>query len=535
MVGTLHPYFLILMTLTTAILVTALICSFGILLVLLRVLWRLYTQSRVPRLEATLPPELRSEISHPRRAPVAPVSIGSSVKPSMRDIYVRPAVATHQAAPSRKPASRWLAKTVQALVLVLFCVLIVKVGFVASQSGSHPQETTAPVQQPWYDQAWPYRLEVTVNHSFVEENVRDFPVMVHLDADSPLFAHSTTGQDIMFTAADGVTKLAHEIESYDATAHQLVAWVKVPQLSVTEDTVLYLYYGAPSAPDQSQAAAVWTNGYAGVYHVTNASAVQPLIDSTKPVNDVNRRITYGDAMIVPGKISGALDFQKNAAVADLGNTNDSERPRQAQLPLTLSAWVKPSALAGTIVGKRNSATTAWQFFTDGQGYLYIKEDETGRWPGHQSAGTAATRLFLNQWQYVAVSIDEAGTPTFFNDGVSEPGSHARGVFRDHPINASIGARWSYYPSTDYQFRGSIDSIRLATVVRSAGWLRTEQANQAYPAAFSIVASQPQTSQNSPARAETANTPTSSPTITVIKKNPPVRERNVRLLHRFAWW
>ena len=34
------------------------------------------------------------------------------------------------------------------------------------------------------------------------------------------------GDDILFTAADGVTKLAHEIESYDSATGALTIWVK---------------------------------------------------------------------------------------------------------------------------------------------------------------------------------------------------------------------------------------------------------------------------------------------------------------------
>ena len=66
--------------------------------------------------------------------------------------------------------------------------------------------------------------------------------------DSDLAAHAqSTGNDILFTSSDGVTKLAHEIEIYTSATGRLTAWVKVPTLSTSADTVIYMYYGNASA------------------------------------------------------------------------------------------------------------------------------------------------------------------------------------------------------------------------------------------------------------------------------------------------
>jgi biopolymer transport protein ExbB len=56
----------------------------------------------------------------------------------------------------------------------------------------------------------------------------------------------TDGGDIMFTAGDGVTKLDHEIEKYDPTTGELVAWVEVRSLSGSTNTDIYIYYGNTS-------------------------------------------------------------------------------------------------------------------------------------------------------------------------------------------------------------------------------------------------------------------------------------------------
>ena len=67
-------------------------------------------------------------------------------------------------------------------------------------------------------------------------------------------AAKADGSDIVFTAGDGVTKVSHEIESYNSATGQLTAWVNVPAVSPSADTVIYLYYGNSSAPNQQNAA-----------------------------------------------------------------------------------------------------------------------------------------------------------------------------------------------------------------------------------------------------------------------------------------
>jgi hypothetical protein len=62
------------------------------------------------------------------------------------------------------------------------------------------------------------------------------------------------GSDVLFTAADGVTKLDHEMQQHNAAAGQVVAWVRIPSLSPAADTVVCVYYGNASAAEQQNKA-----------------------------------------------------------------------------------------------------------------------------------------------------------------------------------------------------------------------------------------------------------------------------------------
>ena len=103
----------------------------------------------------------------------------------------------------------------------------------------------------WYGSCWQNRKKLTLNAGLVEADQTDFPVLISFTGDSDLAADAQSDfDDILFTADDGITKLAHEIEDYDSTNGDIVAWVKIPSLSSSIDTEIYIYYGCGTAENQ---------------------------------------------------------------------------------------------------------------------------------------------------------------------------------------------------------------------------------------------------------------------------------------------
>src|SRR5207245_2675680 len=72
--------------------------------------------------------------------------------------------------------------------------------------------------------------------------------------------------DILFTSSDGTTKLSHEIEKYVSSTGELVAWGKVPSVSSSAATAIYMYYGNAGAATQQNAVAAWDADYLTVRH-----------------------------------------------------------------------------------------------------------------------------------------------------------------------------------------------------------------------------------------------------------------------------
>lgn len=97
---------------------------------------------------------------------------------------------------------------------------------------------------------WGARKQIAVDADLVSFDATDFPLLVEV-IDVELQAGAlASGTDIVFTDADGTTRLDHVIEAWDASTGTLSAWVKVPLLSSTTDTQLFAYYSNPSAEDQ---------------------------------------------------------------------------------------------------------------------------------------------------------------------------------------------------------------------------------------------------------------------------------------------
>ncbi|MDD1662386.1 MAG: DUF2341 domain-containing protein, partial [Methanomicrobiales archaeon] len=133
---------------------------------------------------------------------------------------------------------------------------------VAAAADSAPTQT-----QLWNDCGWSYRRSITIDHLKVPADQTDFTVLVSIASDPGLAAHAQpTGNDIIFTLSDEVTKVPHKIESYTPTTGALVAWVKIPALSSMKNTVLYMYYGNPSSPAQQDTTGNWSYQYKGAWN-----------------------------------------------------------------------------------------------------------------------------------------------------------------------------------------------------------------------------------------------------------------------------
>jgi len=217
----------------------------------------------------------------------------------------------------------------------LICLLAVLIVVVTSVAHAFTYETkTNTVTQTikdtsWLD-GWDKRVKITIDHSDVNENFTNFPILVYLGSSAGRNKDNVTfifdelqnvanRKKIAVTTKDN-TQCYVEIEKYNQTNKQAWLWVKVPNISSVEDTVLYLYYGRTQADnnnyvgDTGSAAAkqVWDSNFKAVLHLNQTPSGQAgeIKDSTSYANNGTTQGSMNSTDLVDAKIGSGLEFDE---------------------------------------------------------------------------------------------------------------------------------------------------------------------------------------------------------------------------------
>ncbi|MDQ1651830.1 MAG: hypothetical protein QOI35_1030, partial [Cryptosporangiaceae bacterium] len=346
-------------------------------------------------------------------------------------------------------------------------------------------ETGAGITAPgWYNTSWSYRKLVTVDSTKVGTGgVSGFPVLVSVtdpDLVSATGKVQSTGNDILFTDSDGTTKLSHEIESFNNTTGTLVAWVKLPTVPSTADTLFYLYYGNGAAASQQNVAGVFTD--AGVWHL-NQTPSTSLTDSSPNGNTGTPQNMAAGAQ-VSGLAGGSLT---------LDGTNDyisttSAYTMATMTDVTVEGWVKTTTTAGTkVVGFENAQTGTGATHADLQ--LWLGTDGKPRFGNYTGsvAEVAASSVAVNDgiWHYL-VGTRNSGTNmlTLYVDGTSQGTSATSG--RDTysgylRIGSYSNSAWA--SGANGYFAGSVDEVRVKGTFHDAAWITTNYNSIKNPSTF----------------------------------------------------
>ncbi|MFC2123119.1 DUF2341 domain-containing protein [Bacteroidota bacterium] len=327
----------------------------------------------------------------------------------------------------------------------------------------------------WYDSSWSYRKKITIDNTKVTANLADFPVLVYLSSDSDLANDAQPdGDDILFTAADETTQLSHEIENFNNGTGELVAWVKVPSLSSSSDTIIYMYYGNAGISSQQNASGVWDANYKMVQHLQeDTGGANSILDSTANGNHGTDNST--PTLGATGKIDGATFFDGSGELIDI----DDSASLDITDNITLEAWVNPTTVDTNhrrIVIKSHDTWEAphymYSLWVHSTGLGFGFNDGTTRI--YSNEGTVST----GSWQYVAATYNGTVQEWYIN-GSSVGTQNATGtiVTNDQPliIGSALG--------TTTRFHGSIDEVRISNVARSSDWLQTSYNNQNTPSTF----------------------------------------------------
>jgi len=111
----------------------------------------------------------------------------------------------------------------------------------------------------WYNTSWGYRRTVTIDNSGNSNTLTDYPVSLSLTSSNFSFSKAkSAGEDLRFTSSDGTTLINYWIQSYDPNSQTATVWVKVPSITASTTTTIYIYYGNSLATASTNGDSVFT-------------------------------------------------------------------------------------------------------------------------------------------------------------------------------------------------------------------------------------------------------------------------------------
>ena len=370
---------------------------------------------------------------------------------------------------------------------------------------------------------WANRIQLTINHTYVTSALSNFPVMIHLSSSSGTNAANVSAvftalgnnsQKIAVTTADGTTQLYVEINSWDSASKQAILYAKVPSVSSTANTVLYLYYdnshanntGYVGSTGSTAAKNVWDSSYVGVYHESQQAAgtAGEFKDSTS--RGYNGQGAKTGSASYPTRTTGVVKgsyAQLFSGTASYGNfikiPDENAFSQTTTGYLTISFWANPTTFNFTasgssgfirFLGKQSTSSVEWQarIYNSNPGDTYSYPGTVCIY-GYNLSGGLGAGAGLNkqgsnpagQWSYYTFLFTPTSITAWLNAppyttwSTSLPYTKRTVTYSSMGIKmgngtapVSIGAG-SAVSNLGY-FSGKIGEVRFSNSARSEAWI-----------------------------------------------------------------
>ena len=283
-------------------------------------------------------------------------------------------------------------------------------------------------------------------------SLEGFPLLVRINGDFLDFSQcKADGADIRFSAEDGAP-LPFRIEEWDSAGRSAAIWVRIPRIAGNARQVLRIHWGNPGAEAASDGKAVFhaTNGFCSVWHMDGTVAddtgsVESKDEGTSPTRGI-----VGEARHLAGG-------QGVFAGSDIATYP------KGMGPMSTSAWFRADRVNGTVVAwgkEKRPAKVMMNFLSPPRIAIqcYFADVQAER------------ALATGEWYHVVHTYSPKDSRVYINgvlDGKSTPEL-------DIPETSALWIGGWY---GNYNFVGDVDEVRIASVARSADWVRLEYENQ----------------------------------------------------------
>ncbi|MHA1937964.1 MAG: LamG-like jellyroll fold domain-containing protein, partial [Candidatus Thorarchaeota archaeon] len=349
-------------------------------------------------------------------------------------------------------------------------------------SGAVWYSTDPSYQGASFSLPFSHRKSISIDHTRVASDLENFPVLIDLyDTDLRTDVRAD-GADIAFAYGDVI--LDHEIELFEQTfngthAH-LIAWVEVPYLSATTDSIISMYYGNPYTPNRENPAGVWDSNFVGVWHLgeIGTGVVDEYSDSS--IHSNHGQGGLGNSSYIPTQTTGAIGYGQDFVDHFIDCGNDTSLDITGS-QITIQLWMQYPATHPNM-GPLNHK--GWY-----NGYRLIMSPKSQKMNfnlqgQYYNLGTDQN-IAPSEWHYVVATYDGENMRIHI-DG--DPDSAVLAKSDDilsslpEPFRIGHGDHPEAVPWT-YPWIGQIDEVRISNVARSSNWISTEYQNQADPQSF----------------------------------------------------
>lgn len=311
----------------------------------------------------------------------------------------------------------------------------------------------------WWNTSWANKINLTINSSYIDAELTDFPIMVRLNSSRINMSKIQSDCDDLRFTDDSNTELSYEIE-YCNVSDEIIAWVKIPTISNTTDTTLFLYYNNPTATNGENITDVWSNNFIRVYHLNDdmSGSSSIAVDSTGNSNCTEiQDLDTVDFVIGKGiEGSGANDYLNCGAF-----TNPDE--------FAYSFWSNGATGDMPIGGSSGTGTTgAWWFYNS---YVTIKQQASDT--GHLQTG--AHGYSASTTQFFTVNTKKNDYQTVYNNAILTAGDYSSaGTMHQNPYTLYV---FSGASVTTYDYDGTMDEVRIRNSVSTVEWIKADYNSQ----------------------------------------------------------
>lgn len=361
------------------------------------------------------------------------------------------------------------------------------------------------------------QLKFTVDRAKIGATLSDFPVLVKLGASSGInsvdtsYVLSDLGGDAnrkkISVKTEGGNELYVEIEKWDTANKQAWLWVKVPNISTTADTVLYLNYDVNGADNtayvgdtgSAPAQNVWDTGFKAVYHMNDIGSI--VKDSTRNAHNGTKLGGAPDPVL--GKIGPSALFTGSNYI-EIPDSDDFSLANTRHL--IVSTWFSPSALVmssarsdGQIRFLSKSDDTnkhewAMNYYNDSaerdQGIaFYWFNLDGGLGTGHYMwpYGDSRNIIGINEWEQLTGRGDEDSAVingytrshwiSTYKNGEYRNGQTMNATIGINPQNGTAPITLGHSLSFDSWLKGRLDEVRIDAAPRSDAWIKADYYSQ----------------------------------------------------------